>query len=84
MQKQVSEIATDIQALSHELHSSKLEYLGIAAAMRGFCQEFSKQQDIEIDFKTQDLPGHLPLTLLLPFRVLQSPPQFGEAQRVRR
>ena len=28
--KQTSEIATDIQSLSHELHSSKLEYLGIS------------------------------------------------------
>ncbi len=35
LQKQTSEIATDIQVLSHELHSSKLNYLGIAAAVRG-------------------------------------------------
>src|SRR6202008_441254 len=38
-QKQISEIAADIQSLSHELHSAKLQYLGIAAAMRGFCRE---------------------------------------------
>jgi signal transduction histidine kinase len=36
LQKQTSEVATDIQSLSHELHSAKLQYLGIAAAMRGF------------------------------------------------
>jgi PAS domain S-box-containing protein len=72
LHKQVSQIATDIQTLSHELHSSKLEYLGIAAAMRGFCKEFSEQQDVEIDLRSHDLPGSLsPDVSLCLFRVLQ-------------
>ncbi len=69
---QTSKIATDIQSLSHELHSSKLEYVGITAAMRGFCQEFGEKQKVEIDFKTHDLPS--PLSPNIPlgfFRVLQ-------------
>jgi PAS domain S-box-containing protein len=72
LRKQTSKIATDIQSLSHRLHSSKLEYVGLAAALRGFCQEFGEQQKVGIDFTTRDLP-----TLLLPdislglFRVLQ-------------
>jgi len=72
LQKQASEIATGIQTLSHELHSSKLEYLGIASAMRGFCQEFGRQQKVEIDFKTHDLPSPLsPDISLCLFRVVQ-------------
>ena len=47
LQKQISEIAADIQSLSHELHSAKLQYLGITAAMRGFCREFGEQQKVE-------------------------------------
>jgi PAS domain S-box-containing protein len=72
LQKQTAEIAADIQSLSHELHSSQLQYLGIAAAMRGFCEEFGKQQKVEIDFRTDDLPSALPpdISLCL-FRVLQ-------------
>jgi PAS domain S-box-containing protein len=70
--KHTSEIATDIQTLSHELHSSKLEYLGIEAAMRGFCREFEEQQQVEIDFKTDDLPRPLaPNISLCLFRILQ-------------
>jgi signal transduction histidine kinase len=54
------------------LHSSKLQYLGIAAAIRGFCREFSAQQNVEIDFQNHDLPSHLPPdTSLCLFRVLQ-------------
>jgi PAS domain S-box-containing protein len=72
LQKQVLDVATDIQSLSHELHSAKLQYLGIAGAMRGFCQEFGKQQKVEIDFQTRDLPTPLsPDTSLCFFRVLQ-------------
>jgi signal transduction histidine kinase len=72
LQKQTAEIAADTQSLSHELHSSKLQYLGIAAAMRSFCQEFGKQQKVEIDFRTDDLPGALPPDISLCFfRVLQ-------------
>jgi PAS domain S-box-containing protein len=72
LRKQTSEIAADIQSLSHELHSAKLQYWGIAAAMKGFCQEFGKQQKSEIDFQTHDLPSPLSPDISLSFfRVLQ-------------
>jgi PAS domain S-box-containing protein len=71
-QKQVSEIAADIQSLSHELHSAQLQYLGIAGAMRGFCREFGEQQKMEIDFQTHDMPSPVSAdTALCFFRVLQ-------------
>ena len=72
MRRQIIKISTDVQALSHELHSSKLEYLGIVAAMRSFCREFGEQQKIEIDFGSHDLPTPLPVEVsLCLFRVLQ-------------
>jgi PAS domain S-box-containing protein len=72
LHKQISEIAADTQSLSHELHSAKLQYLGIAVAMRGFCREFGEQQKVEIDFQTHDLPSPLsPDISLCFFRVLQ-------------
>jgi PAS domain S-box-containing protein len=72
LKTQASDIATDIQSLSHELHSAKLEYLGITTAMRGFCNEFGEQQKLVIDFQSHDLPSHLPPeTSLCLFRVLQ-------------
>ena len=73
LRKQVMEISMGIQALSHELHSSKLEYLGIVAAMRSFCKEFGEQQRMEIGFRSHDVPSPLlsqEVSLSL-FRVLQ-------------
>jgi signal transduction histidine kinase len=40
--------------------------------MRGFCKEFGRQQNVEIDFRTRDLPRPLPADIsLCLFRVLQ-------------
>jgi PAS domain S-box-containing protein len=70
--KQTLELSKDVQALSHQLHSSKLEHLGLVAAMKGFCQEFGEQQNVEIDFKSRDLPSSLSQDIsLCLFRVLQ-------------
>jgi PAS domain S-box-containing protein len=72
LQKQVSQIANDTQSLSHQLHSAKLQYLGLTAAMRGFCRELSEQQKAEIDFKAHDVPDPLSEDISLCFfRVLQ-------------
>lgn len=72
LRKQACEIANDIQTLSHGLHSSKLELLGIAAATRAFCKEFSQQQGVEIEFDARDVPSRLPAdSSLCLFRVLQ-------------
>jgi PAS domain S-box-containing protein len=72
LQKLTAEIAADIHSLSHELHSSQLQFLGIAAATKSFCQEFETQQKVEIDFRTDDVPTDLPPDISLCFfRVLQ-------------
>jgi PAS domain S-box-containing protein len=72
LQQQVTELAADVQALSHELHSSRIELLGVSAAMRHFCAEFSAQQNCAVDFASQDLPSELrPEISLCLFRILQ-------------
>jgi PAS domain S-box-containing protein len=72
LREKTSEIMGDLQSLSRELHSTKLEFLGVVAAMRGFCKELAEEQKVEIDFQSHDLPSPLPpdISLCL-FRVLQ-------------
>jgi PAS domain S-box-containing protein len=68
----VMEIGRDVQAISHRLHSSKLEYLGVAAAASAFCRELADQQHVEIDFSHDAVPERLPKEIGLGlFRVLQ-------------
>jgi PAS domain S-box-containing protein len=72
MRQHCSGIAADVQALSHELHSSRLDYLGLTVALESFCQEFSVQQDVNIDFKYEGIPESLPKDVALSlFRIAQ-------------
>jgi signal transduction histidine kinase len=66
------DLARDIQAISHRLHSSKLEYVGVVAAAAGFCREVSEQKDVEIDFTHESIPNEVSSDVALClFRVLQ-------------
>jgi PAS domain S-box-containing protein len=69
---QTAEIATDVQALSHELHSDKLRLLGVVPAMRDFCSEVSARHNVEVDFTHEDVPETVPPDIALClFRVVQ-------------
>jgi PAS domain S-box-containing protein len=66
------DIATAAQALSHELHSHKLQLLGVVSAMTDFCAEVSARQGVRVDFTHHAVPGIVePDIALCLFRVLQ-------------
>jgi PAS domain S-box-containing protein len=72
VRQELSDLGKDIQALSHRLHSSKLDYLGLAAAADGFCRELSERQNVDINFSHAGIPRNLPKEIsLCMFRVLQ-------------
>ncbi|MBV8671936.1 MAG: PAS domain S-box protein [Acidobacteriaceae bacterium] len=67
-----NDIAIDIQHLSHQLHPSKLHYLGLATAVRDVCHEFSRQHGIEVDCNVHTLPAELDEEVSLSlFRTIQ-------------
>src|SRR5215831_15493874 len=68
-----SDVGKELRALSHRLHSSNLEYLGLVAAASAYCRERSTEHRIEVDFHSEDIPKDLlpeEVSLCL-FRVLQ-------------
>src|SRR6185437_1113000 len=70
--QRVFDLGKDIQALSHRLHSSKLEYLGLASAAKSFCRELSEKRSIGIEFNHSNVPAKIPQEIsLCLFRVLQ-------------
>jgi PAS domain S-box-containing protein len=70
--EELADLGQDVQALSHRLHSPKLELLGLEVAASSFCKEFSNRQHVEIDFESTNVPKNLeePISLCL-YRVLQ-------------
>ena len=72
IRKHCSEISTHVHLLSHQLHSSKLDYLGVVAAIRGMCNETSEQHQVRIVFSDKNAPARLPKDIsLCLFRVAQ-------------
>jgi PAS domain S-box-containing protein len=71
LHEKTAEIASEIHNLSHELHSTKLEVLGLVAGIRGLCQEFAAE-DLHATFADSNVPDALPPDLALClFRVAQ-------------
>ena len=65
------EITNEIKVLSHELHSSNIENLGVSAGIRGWCREFGDRHGMEVHFK-DDAGRAIPVDVgLCLFRVLQ-------------
>jgi len=68
----VSEVGSDLHSLSHRLHSSRLEILGLAENVHSYCKEFAEKHAIQIDVIHKHVPKSLPSeTKLCVFRILQ-------------
>ena len=66
------QLSMDVQALSHRLHSSKLDYLGLVPAAGSFCKELSEKAKVEVQFSHSAVPSTIPKEVsLCLFRVLQ-------------
>ncbi len=65
-------LASDVQGLSHRLHSSRLHLLGIEVAAREVCRELSERSGVAIEFHTDGISDGVPedLSICL-YRVLQ-------------
>jgi PAS domain S-box-containing protein len=70
--KRISDIGMEVQAISHRLHSSKLEILGLVSACRSFCREVAQQHKVTVDFAADGVPESvLQDVSLCVFRILQ-------------
>ena len=54
LQERVSRLSDRIRGLSHTLHSSTLDHVGLAAAITVYCEEFAEQEGIDILLGIQD------------------------------
>jgi signal transduction histidine kinase len=58
--------------LSHELHPSILDNLGLATAVKSFCREVAEQSGVTVEFFGKNIPNSLPSEVSLSlFRVVQ-------------
>ncbi len=65
------ELSTDVHELSHQLHSSTLQHLGLKAALKGLCKKAQRQHNVAIHLEADDIANLPSEVALCFFRVAQ-------------
>lgn len=72
LEKQASEVSTEIHRLSYRLHPAKLDYLGLPSALASLCKEVTESGGVKVQFHQTGFPASInrDITLCL-FRIAQ-------------
>src|SRR5262249_50577218 len=57
---QVRHLSSSVHNLSHQLHPSKLEQLGVVAAIGDLCRELAHNHGLKIEFRHDQMPAAIP------------------------
>jgi signal transduction histidine kinase len=72
LSRQADEIASDVQRISYNLHPSKLQIIGLPAAVRSLCRDVSKQRQLDVAFTHGTLPPSVEANVsLCLYRIVQ-------------
>ena len=87
IQRHVEDIGHDIHVMSHQLHPSKLDHLGLVPSIKSLCNETAASRGFNVDFFQRAVPTQLPKEVkLCMFRVaqeaLQNAARHSEASRI--
>ena len=70
--KRTQEMSSDMHSLSHQLHSSKLEHVGLVPALNGLCEEMTSKYRIQVEFTDREVSSEIPKDIALClFRIVQ-------------
>jgi PAS domain S-box-containing protein len=68
----VKQLSSFVHGLSHNLHPSKLDQLGLMAVVRGLCKEYMQAHDMVVEFTAQQMPQSISHdTALCLYRIAQ-------------
>jgi PAS domain S-box-containing protein len=66
------DLSNEMRALSHRLHSAKLDYVGLEAAASAYCTDLTAHNKVEISFHSENIPAGLSREVsLCLYRILQ-------------
>ena len=72
LSKATASLSERIRSVSHELHSTVLQHVGLAAALSSYCEEFSSREGIAIGFDIREgVDAVSPEVALCLYRVAQ-------------
>lgn len=60
LQRRAGDAAENVRHISHQLHPSILDDIGLEAALEQYCEEFQERSGIRTHFSSRDVPDSLP------------------------
>ena len=60
LRRQTNEVSDNVRQLSHRLHPTAMEHVGLATSLRSICREFSKDQALDIQLDTDEVREPIP------------------------
>ncbi|HVN06847.1 MAG TPA: PAS domain S-box protein [Bryobacteraceae bacterium] len=55
----IGRLSGTLQALAHQLHPPMLDQLGLAVALREYCDEFTRREGVQVTYTHREIPGRL-------------------------
>ncbi|MDP8990292.1 MAG: PAS domain-containing protein [Acidobacteriota bacterium] len=65
LRNQTESISDDLRDTAHRMHPSVVDHLGLPAALRALCADFSKQEKLQVRFRQRNLSQSIPPDLAL-------------------
>jgi two-component system CheB/CheR fusion protein len=65
------DLAEDVRRISHGLHPSAIEDLGLGVALRALVDDFREHSEMIVDFRTSELPKISPMVAIELYRIAQ-------------
>jgi two-component system CheB/CheR fusion protein len=66
-------ISEDLRRLAHQLHPSVVDHLGLPAALRSLCKDFTREKSLRINYRQQGVGDSMPTDIALCiYRVAQT------------
>jgi PAS domain S-box-containing protein len=62
-QRNILDISEGLRQISHRMHPSVLEHLGLNRALDHLCREFSKREGIPVKFHSEEFPSDIPRSI---------------------
>lgn len=59
IQSRIVKLSEDVRTLAYQLHPSILDDLGLAVALRSYCEDFSRRENIRVEFVHRNLERHV-------------------------
>ena len=63
LRDQIATLSNELREVAYRLHPSILDHLGLAVALRAYCKDFCKREELQVQFSSRNVPAHISIAI---------------------